>query len=99
MKKLVKLSALLLVLSACFSSCFTERSVAIDQPRNNKDYTVHYLFEHDGCKVYRFYDSWSNSYVYFTTQGDATSIRRDSTHRRTSTYSILNDTLRVKRAE
>ena len=45
--------------------------------------TVSYLFEHDGCKVYRFYDK--GNYVYFTTRGDVTSITNDSTAQRTIT--------------
>ena len=40
----------------------------------------------DGCRVYRFYDARSGSYVYFTTQGDVTSIPNDSTRRQTVTY-------------
>lgn len=40
-----------------------------------------YLFEHDGVKVYRFYDM--GNYVYFTTKGEVTSIKNDSTAQRT----------------
>ena len=50
---------------------------------NNTTYTVSYLFEHDGCKVYRFYDM--GHYVYFTTRGDVTAIKNDSTQHRTIT--------------
>lgn len=31
---------------------------------NNNEFEVELLFEHDGCKIYRFYDS---RYRYFTT--------------------------------
>lgn len=31
---------------------------------NNKDFNVEFLFEIDGCKVYRF---WDYGYKYFTT--------------------------------
>ena len=31
---------------------------------NNKDFNVEFLFEIDGCKVYRF---WDHGYKYFTT--------------------------------
>lgn len=46
-----------------------------DQPiekeaTNNADYSVSYLFEKDGIKVYRFYDR--GEYVYFTSQGNVT---------------------------
>lgn len=55
---------LLLVISPCLASCFTQRPVHTDRPYNNRDYQVDYLFEYDGCKVYRFYDR--GNYVYFT---------------------------------
>ena len=45
--------------------------------QNNSTYEVSYLFEHDGCKVYRFYDR--GNYVYFTTRGEVTSVQSDST--------------------
>lgn len=36
-----------------------------------------YLFEHEGCKVYRFMDM--GHYIYFTNcEGDVTSIESDS---------------------
>jgi hypothetical protein len=46
-----------------------------DQPiereqTNNSDYSVSYLFEKDGIKVYRFYDR--GEYVYFTSEGNVT---------------------------
>lgn len=46
-----------------------------DQPiekeaTNNADYSVSYLFEKDGIKVYRFYDR--GEYVYFTSEGNVT---------------------------
>jgi hypothetical protein len=37
---------------------------------NNSDYSVSYLFEKDGIKVYRFYDR--GEYVYFTSEGNVT---------------------------
>ena len=50
------------------------------------------LFEHDGIKVYRFFDM--GNYVYFTTRGDVTSIKNDSTGERTIT--IYKDSIRNK---
>ena len=91
MKK--NLSSLLLLALACicFSACFVQRSVSV--------YTVSYLFEHDGCRVYRFYDTYSSSYVYFTTQGDVTAIPNDSTRQQTVTYRQQNDSVFTKKAE
>lgn len=63
------------------SSCFYQKPVAYQHSDNNKDYKVAYLFEHEGCKVYRFYDN--GNYVYFTNcRGDVTSIKNDSTAER-----------------
>lgn len=45
--------------------------------QNNKDYTISYLFEHDGCKVYRFWDCGEP--VYFTSCNGETSYKVDST--------------------
>ena len=72
MKNNLKLLGLLALASLSFSGCLVQRSVSVDKAANNPDYTVSYLFEHDGCRVYRFYDTRSASYVYFTTQGDVT---------------------------
>jgi hypothetical protein len=44
---------------------------------NNKTYNVEYLFEHDGCKVYRFSDI--GGYVYFTNCRGETIAKKDST--------------------
>lgn len=47
---------------------------------NNKTYDVEYLFEHDGCKVYRFYDR--GNCVYFTNCRGEAIAKRDSTEER-----------------
>lgn len=76
----------LIVLALCIigiSSCYTEIPLKSGKSENNKTYQVSYLFEHDGCKVYRFYDM--GNYVYFTTRGDVNSISNDSTGKRTIT--------------
>lgn len=51
----------LLALSACAVS---EKPISQTFPPNNPTYKVEYLFEHDGCKVYRFRDEFN--WVYFT---------------------------------
>ena len=62
------------------TSCYYQRPIYRQPPANNGTYRVDYLFEHEGCKVYRFYDN--GNYVYFTncngeavTQTDSTAIR------------------------
>lgn len=62
-------------------SCTIQRPITEAPPANNKTYEVSYLFEHDGCKVYRFYDQ--GHWVYFTNcKGEVTSVKADSTQER-----------------
>ena len=64
------------VLLICLSGCGPSRvPINSTEPRNNKSFKVDYLFEHDGCKVYRFYDY---GYVYFTTCNGEAIVKRDS---------------------
>jgi hypothetical protein len=77
MKTIMKLLILSFFITSV-TSCMIGTPVASFTPENNKTYYVHYLFEHDGCKVYRFQD-YRNE-VYFTNcTGDVTSIQKDST--------------------
>jgi Domain of unknown function (DUF4884) len=71
---LIRYTFLLLLLAV---SCQVGRPIKSEHPRNNKSYTVEYLFEHDGCRVYRFQDG--NQYVYFTNCTGSTFSRSDST--------------------
>lgn len=72
-----------LMLTSAFS-CIVQRPVSQEKPQNNQDYKVAYLFEHDGCKVYRFMDR--GNYVYFTNcKGNVTAISSDSTKARVET--------------
>lgn len=64
---------LLFLCTMTFSSCgIAGIPIQNKAPQNNDSYTISYLFEHDGVKVYRFYDM--GNYVYFTTKGEVTSI-------------------------
>ena len=66
------------------TACFTEQPIAKQIPDNNQTYKVDYLFEHDGCKVYRFRDM--GNWVYFTNcGGDVTAIKNDSTETKVTT--------------
>jgi hypothetical protein len=58
--KFLLLGALALVISGCAPANEPLFTSATDNPRIN----VEELFEHDGCKVYRFVDA--RAYVYFT---------------------------------
>jgi hypothetical protein len=68
----------LLPFLAIFScSCFYGKPIVREEPKNNATYTVDYLFEHDGCKVYRFYDR--GEYIYFTNCNGEAIRKTDST--------------------
>ncbi|MDR3217658.1 MAG: DUF4884 domain-containing protein [Dysgonamonadaceae bacterium] len=76
-KKLIKIFPIL-VLSIIFFSCGSiYKPIESVSPQNNKSFKVEYLFEYDGCKVYRFQDH--GRYVYFTNcKGNTISIENDS---------------------
>jgi hypothetical protein len=76
MKPLIKAS-LVVFFGLSLHSCSINRPISTLVPDNNKTYQVDYLFEHDGCKVYRFQDN--GHYVYFTNcTGETASFRNDS---------------------
>jgi hypothetical protein len=78
MKRIIPFIALL-----AFTSCITERPLKTSLSNNNDTYIVQYLFEHEGCKVYRFYDL--GHYVYFTNcRGESIAVT-DSTVLKNST--------------
>ncbi|MBK8883906.1 MAG: DUF4884 domain-containing protein [Bacteroidales bacterium] len=80
MKPLVTISFAIIVIFSLYS-CVTGIPLTKQAPPNNKTYEVEYLFEYDGCKVYRFIDSGHT--VYFTNcTGEVTSMRGDSTESR-----------------
>ena len=88
MKTLFK-SLPVMIISCGFFSCNHQIPISKVTPENNKTYQVDFLFEHEGCKVYRFLDSGDR--VYFTNcNGDVTSIKSDTTEIRTINV-IRND--------
>lgn len=85
MKKIYYLF-IITILSIIMLSCAVRKPLTTGPSDNNSTYKVEYLFEHDGCKVYRFYDK--DNYVYFTNcTGDVTAISNDSIKHRTRTMS------------
>lgn len=79
---------LLSVIILFLTSCSIQQPVASEYSQNNEDYTVDYLFEHEGCKVYRFRDR--DNYVYFTNcNGNVTAIKDDSTKTRVETITRI----------
>jgi len=88
MKKIIKASALIFI-TIILLSCRTGIPISNTPSENNKTYYVQYLFQHDGCKVYRFYDE--GHYVYFTNcSGQTTSMVKDSTGTTRITNMIRN---------
>jgi Domain of unknown function (DUF4884) len=67
------------ILTAIITGCFApaQMPVKTQNPENNQTYKVDYLFEHDGCKVYRFYDR--GNCVYFTNCNGEAIVKTDST--------------------
>jgi hypothetical protein len=80
MKTLINTSLIVIVIAFLFS-CSAQIPIAKQAAVNNKTYDVDYLFEHDGCKVYRFYDN--GDYIYFTNcTGEVSKMKGDSTESR-----------------
>lgn len=74
----VVIGMLIVLLAVVFGSCVSNIPLVREDADNNETYKVDYLFEHDGCKVYRFMDN--GRYVYFTNcVGDVTAVSSDST--------------------
>lgn len=92
MKKFI-LPAIILVSLSILTSCSAlKMPVSSHIPENNKNYEVDFLFEYDGCRVYRFFDR--GNYVYFTRcEGEVSSIVNDSTVIRTVTKTINKNQL------
>lgn len=73
MKNFISIATILAVLAGCQSM----EPIAREIPKNNPTYEVQYLFEHDGCRVYRFQDG--ATWVYFTNCRGETASHPDST--------------------
>ena len=87
MKAIIKTSAIIAIFTLFFSCTIMQpRQIPVSSvtPNDNQTYKVEYLFEHQGCKVYRFLDE--GHYVYYTNcNSDVTSIENDSTRTRVVT--------------
>lgn len=59
------------------TACTVEQPLTTEPSHNNSTYKVEYLFEHEGCKVYRFSDR--GYYVYFTNCKGEAIAKIDST--------------------
>ncbi len=73
MKKKLCLLSVLIVFA--FSGCYNQSKEQV--VTNNPAFDVEFLFEHDGCKVFRFYDG-GHIHYYTTCQGSVTSVEDKS---------------------
>lgn len=84
MKGILRLSLSMILFALVMVSCYTQQPLVVGASDNNDTYKVEYLFEHEGCKVYRFHDR--GSYVYFSNcTGSITAITNDSIKERRCT--------------
>ncbi len=75
----------LILIAALFSAaCYAGHPLTKGPAQNNGTYNVSYLFENDGCKVYRFNDK--GMYIYYTNCNGSTIARTDSTAQMNSTH-------------
>ena len=77
---------LLLLATLLFTGCYYGKPLKTEKTDNNFTYDVSYLFTHDGCDMYRFYDM--GNYVYFTNCRGETSAVTDSIRTNTRTAII-----------
>lgn len=83
----MKLPLLLLLLATLMlSGCFYGKPLKTGKTDNNFTYEVSYLFTHDGCDMYRFFDM--GNYVYFSNCRGETSSVEDSIRVTTKTAII-----------
>lgn len=76
MKKIIRFTTLIII-AISFYSCFSQVPLSRERPDSNRTYRVEYLFEYDGCRMYRFRDQ--GNYVYFTNcDAKVTSMANDS---------------------
>lgn len=69
---------LIVSIGVLFTSCIIQEPISSKTPVNNNTYQVDFLFEYDGCKVYRFQDR--GDYIYFTNcNNETTAFINDST--------------------
>lgn len=66
----------LLALPFLFFACYIQQPLHTGPAQNNQTYEVEYLFEHEGCRAYRFRDM--GNWVYYTNCNGSTFTRPDS---------------------
>jgi hypothetical protein len=73
-KSLFIVFCFLFAIQSCRS---VEVPISTQRASNNKTYKISFLFEHDGCKVYRFEDG--GQLIYFTScNGETIKVQSDS---------------------
>ena len=78
MKRIILAFVTIAIVSVMATSCSIWRPIHKRAAHNNNPYNVSFLFEHEGCKVYRFTDDSKS--VYFTNcSGNTSTPKSDST--------------------
>ena len=73
MKKILAIWIVFITLGAILFGACTNEPMSKEQLGKNDGFEVEYLFEKDGVKVYRFWDS--GHYHYFTSKGETISTQ------------------------
>lgn len=74
-------TCLVIIVLLNLSSCMIQEPISVAEPENNNTYKIEYLFEHEGCKMYRFMDD--GTYIYFSDcNNDVTHVLNDSVQMR-----------------
>jgi hypothetical protein len=73
MKKTIVTCIVTITLGAILFGACTNEPMSKEQLGKNDGFEVEYLFEKDGVKVYRFWDS--GHYHYFTSKGETISTQ------------------------
>ena len=88
MKRIIVPFVTIILVTAIAVSCSVRRPIITERASNNNTYSVSYLFEYDGCKVYRFFDD--GKFVYFTNcNGNTSTAQNDSTDVRIQVFTKI----------
>lgn len=86
----MKKTFFLSILTFALFSCKGDAESVIQS--GNSDFKIEFLFEHDGCKIYRFYDG---KYIYWTDcKGKMEQNFNESSGKTTHNVHIQNETVR-----
>ena len=71
--------ALIILACMALTGCEGQHPQRVDTS-SNPDYQVKFLFEHDGCRAYKFSDEWENHYYIVCQSGTSVSTQWEHHH-------------------